>query len=59
MDFFDTDDKDRLVEHWDVLTEYADSTPSGHTSVDGPSEVVDLEKTEENKALVRRLMEGA
>lgn len=59
MDFFDTDDKDRLVEHWDVLAKYADSTPSGHNSVDGPSEVVDLEKTEENEALVRRLMEGA
>ena len=57
MDFFDTDENDRIIEHWDVIAEYSDSTPSGHTSVDGPTEVVDLDKTGENKALVRALIE--
>ena len=56
-DFFDTDENDKIIEHWDVIAAYADSTPSGHTSVDGATEIVDLDKTEENKALVRSLIE--
>jgi predicted SnoaL-like aldol condensation-catalyzing enzyme len=56
-DFFDTDDHDKIIEHWDVIAEYCDQTPSGHTSIDGPTEITDLDKTEENKALVRSLIE--
>ena len=56
-DFFDTDENDKIIEHWDVIAAYADSTPSGHTSVDGPTEIVDLDKTEANKAIVRSLIE--
>ncbi len=40
-DFFDTDENDKIIEHWDVISEYSDSTPSGHTSIDGATEVVD------------------
>ena len=57
LDFFDTDHNDKIIEHWDVIAEYSDSTPSGHTSADRPAEVTDLERTEENKALVRALIE--
>ncbi|MGI9666389.1 MAG: nuclear transport factor 2 family protein [Acidimicrobiia bacterium] len=57
MDFFDTDEDERIVEHWDVIAEYSDSTPSGHTSVDGATEVTDLELTDENKALVKAFIE--
>ncbi|MEM7797971.1 MAG: hypothetical protein AAF633_02170 [Chloroflexota bacterium] len=57
MDFFDTDENDKIIEHWDVIAAYSGSTPSGHTSVDGPTEVVDLDKTEANKALVRKMVE--
>jgi predicted SnoaL-like aldol condensation-catalyzing enzyme len=57
LDFFETDEDDRAIEHWDVIAPYSASTPSGHTSVDGPTEVVDLERTEANKALVRHLIE--
>jgi len=57
LDFFDTDEDDKIIEHWDVIAEYSDSTPSGHTSVDGPNEVIDLDRTDENKALVRALIE--
>ena len=53
LDFFDTDEDDRIIEHWDVIAEYCGATPSGHTSVDGPTEISDVDRTEENKALVR------
>ena len=56
-DFFDTDDNDKIIEHWDVIAPYSESNPSGHSSVDGPTEIIDLDKTEENKALVRSLIE--
>jgi len=41
-----------LVEHWDVIAEYSDSTPSGYTSIDGPTQVTDLDLTNVNKTLV-------
>ena len=56
MDFFDTDDDEKIIEHWDVIAPYSASTPSGHTSVDGPTEVTDLDRTEENKAVVRAML---
>lgn len=55
-DFFATDDDDKIVEHWDVIAPYAPTTPSGHTSIDGPTTIRDEERTEENKALVRALI---
>lgn len=55
-DFFDTDKNDKIIEHWDVISAYSPRTPSGHTSVDGPTEITDLDKTEENKQLVRDLI---
>ena len=52
-DMFDTDDNDRIVEHWDVIAAYSDeASANGHTQVDGPTEIVDEDKTEANKALV-------
>lgn len=42
-----------IVEHWDNLIAKAEKpNPSGRTQFDGPSEVSDIEKTEENKKLV-------
>ena len=55
-DFFDTDENDKIIEHWDVIAAYAAQTPSGHSKIDGPTEITDLEKTEENKELVRNLI---
>lgn len=57
VDFFDTDENDRIVEHWDVIAPYAARTPSGHTSVDGPVELEDPDRTDANKALVRMMIE--
>ncbi|MBT8250962.1 MAG: nuclear transport factor 2 family protein [Acidimicrobiia bacterium] len=53
-DIFDTDDEGRMIEHWDIIQEVVDETVSGHTQVDGPTEPTDLDKTEDNKALVSR-----
>ena len=55
-DFFDTDENDKIIEHWDVIAAYVPKTPSGHTSIDGSTEITDLDKTEENKELVRNLI---
>ena len=55
-DFFDTDENDRIIEHWDVIAPYVAQTPSGHSKVDGSTKVTDLEKTDANKALVRNLI---
>lgn len=43
----------KIVEHWDNLQEKpAQANPSGHTMIDGATEVKDLDKTEANKQLV-------
>lgn len=47
----------KIVEHWDNLQETAPPNPSGHTMIDGPTEIQDLEKTESNKTLVRNFVE--
>lgn len=56
-DFFDTDEDDKIIEHWDVIAPYTARTPSGHTSIDGPTEITDLEATAANKAIVRNMIE--
>lgn len=48
----------RIVEHWDNLQETPKGpNPGGHTMLDGPTEPADFDKTEENKALIRRQIE--
>ncbi|MEM7303688.1 MAG: nuclear transport factor 2 family protein [Pseudomonadota bacterium] len=42
----------KVVEHWDNLQPVPDTTISGRGMTDGPTEITDLEKTEENKQLV-------
>ena len=56
-DIFDTDENDKIIEHWDVIQAYVEETASGRTMVDGPTEIEDLDKTAENKALVTRFCE--
>ncbi len=41
-----------IVEHWDNLQLIAGEPVSGRTQFDGPVEIRDLEKTEDNKALI-------
>ncbi|MDI9862899.1 hypothetical protein QM480_01080 [Flectobacillus sp. DC10W] len=47
----------KIVEHWDNLQETAKPNPSGHTMIDGTTEINDLDKTFANKALVRNFVE--
>lgn len=56
-DFFDTDDDGRMIEHWDVIAEFVPQTPSGHTNIDGATEITDLDRTQANKDTVRRTIE--
>ncbi len=44
----------KAVEHWDNL-QHKPSNPnlSGHTMIDGPTETTDLDRTEENRNLIR------
>ncbi len=42
----------KVTEHWDNLQAPPETTVSGRTMTDGPTEVTDLDKTEENKQLV-------
>jgi len=56
-DFFDTDADDKIIEHWDIIGPFSASNPSGHSSIDGPTEVTDLDKTDANKAVVREMIE--
>ena len=55
-DFFDTDENDKIIEHWDVIAPYVAQTPSGHTSIDGPTAITDLGATAANKAVVRSMI---
>lgn len=63
-DFFDSDEDGRIVEHWDVIAAETPPNPAGRTQVDGPTAVVDRDRTEANKAVVADfvqacLVEGA
>ena len=47
----------QIVEHWDNLQEKPlNPNPSGHTMIDGTNEIEDINKTEENKALVNNFV---
>ncbi|MDD3410006.1 MAG: nuclear transport factor 2 family protein [Eubacteriales bacterium] len=45
-----------IAEHWDNLAAVAEVNPSGHTQIDGTLEVTDLDKTEENRELVKNFL---
>ena len=53
MDILQADAAGRMIEHWDVIAEWVDESVSGHSQIDGPTEPADLDKTEQNKAIVR------
>lgn len=45
-----------IVEHWDNLQDIVSETASGRSQIDGPADIRDIDKTEENKALVNNLL---
>lgn len=51
-------DNGRIVEHWDNLQDKPGRpNPSGRTMIDGPTEAVDLDRTEANKATARAFVD--
>lgn len=47
----------KVVEHWDNLQAPAGPNPSGRTLTDGATEITDLDKTAENRALVTTFLD--
>ncbi len=47
----------QAVEHWDNIQSRLGPNPSGHSMVDGPTEVTDIELTEANRCFVRSFIE--
>ena len=56
FDIFRFDGDGKIAEHWDNLAALAEPNPSGHTQMDGTMEVTDLDKTEENRELVKNFL---
>lgn len=56
FDIFRFDEDGKIAEHWDNLAALAEPNPSGHTQTDGTMEVTDLDKTEENRQLVKNFL---
>ena len=56
MDLFHTNADDKIIEHWDVISAFEGPGPSGHSQIDGTTEITDLAETEANKARVRLFM---
>lgn len=57
FDIFRFDEDGEIAEHWDNLAALADQpNPSGHTQIDGATEITDLDKTEENRQLVKNFL---
>lgn len=42
----------QIAEHWDAVTPKVKRTASGRSQTDGPTEIVDIDRTDENKAIV-------
>lgn len=57
FDIIRIDENGKVAEHWDAMTPLVTETASGRTQTDGPTEATDLDKTEENKALAKAMVE--
>ena len=51
------DENGKVAEHWDAMIARVQETASGRTQTDGPTTVKDLDKTTENKALGKAMVE--
>ena len=56
FDIFRFDENGLIAEHWDNLAAKADPNPSGRTQIDGTKELKDLDKTEDNRELVKNFL---
>ncbi len=56
FDIFRFNENGKIAEHWDNLAAKAEPNPSGHTQIDGTTEIKDLDKTETNRKLVKNFL---
>ena len=56
FDIFRFNGEGLIAEHWDNLAAVAEPNPSGRTQIDGTASISDLDKTEDNRALVERFL---
>lgn len=56
FDIFRFDEDGLIAEHWDNIAAKAEPNPSGRTQIDNLSPVEDLDKTEENRELVKNFL---
>lgn len=57
FDIFRFNGEGLIAEHWDNLANLAEPNPSGRTQIDGITEVSELDKTEENRSLIKAFLE--
>lgn len=56
FDIFRFDADGKITEHWDNLAAKAEPNPSGHTQIDGYDSLEDLDKTEENRDIIKNFL---
>ena len=56
FDIFRFDENGKIAEHWDNLAAKAGPNASGRTQIDGTKEIKDLDKTEENREIVKNFL---
>lgn len=56
FDIFRFDEDGKIAEHWDNLAAKAAPNPSGHTQIDGYDSLEDLDKTEENRQIIKNFL---
>ncbi|MGP1474857.1 MAG: nuclear transport factor 2 family protein [Treponema sp.] len=56
FDIFRFDENGKIAEHWDNLASITPAPPSGHTQIDGYNKLEDLDKTEENRRLIKEFL---
>ena len=56
FDIFRFDENGKIAEHWDNLAALAAPNPSGHSQTDGALEDAALDKTDENRDLVKNFL---
>lgn len=55
-DLFDTDQNDKIIEHWDVISAFETPAGSENDQINGSTEIEDIEATDENKETIRDFM---
>ncbi|MBX2862967.1 MAG: hypothetical protein KTR27_05385 [Leptolyngbyaceae cyanobacterium MAG.088] len=53
-DLFDTDQDDKIIEHWDVISAFEANADADQ--IDGPTQIQDIGATDDNKEIVRDFM---